>query len=343
MTVWWLVMTFVVLAAAGAAISGWLRHVLIRSSVLDRPNARSLHVEAVPRGGGLGFAVLVLAVEVALVVAGLLPREIGLALVGVGAGFAVLGWADDYQARPVSWRLLAQSVLAAAFALVVLRGAPAGLLAVVGYSLAFTLSLIAIVWFVNLFNFMDGADGFAGTQTLTAAAGAAVIFWISDEIGAALAMTALAGSSAGFLRWNWPPARIFMGDAGSYFVGFQFAAFMLIGAQSTVGIAPVLILSAPFVTDATLTLMRRMVARERWWQPHRSHVYQLLILGGCAPATLARRLAILNITVCWSLAFISATSTYRAVTCGLIAYAVTAIIWAVVFHFYRNSPDTPRV
>jgi Fuc2NAc and GlcNAc transferase len=137
------------------------------------------------------------------------------------------------------------------------------------------LAAFGIVWSTNLYNFMDGIDGIAGAEAVTCGLFGGLLLGATGERGLAAAAFALAAASAGFLAWNWHPARIFMGDAGSYFLGFTFAVLAV--ASERAGAVPLLawmVLLGVFVFDATATLVRRARRGERWHEAHRSHAYQ---------------------------------------------------------------------
>ncbi len=145
----------------------------------------------------------------------------------------------------------------------------------------FGLSLVGVVWAINLYNFMDGMDGFAATMGVIGFVALGVLGLLSGASGYAVSMTGIAGAAAGFLIFNFPPARIFMGDVGSTFLGYIMAAASLWGIKQQIFPfwAPLLIF-APFWLDATITLLRRLFRGERIWEAHRSHFYQRAVLAG---------------------------------------------------------------
>ena len=307
---------FVGAALLAAALLARLIPHLHAARVLDVPNARSLHGAPVPRGGGLAIAVVTLAVEAALVLAGELPLLPGLIVMVVGAGFAALGWADDRASRSVAARLAAQALLAALFVLGALPDASVTLRA---------LCWLALLWQVNLFNFMDGADGLAGVQTLCAGLGLAALLASLGADGAAWVALALAGAALGFLRHNWHPARVFLGDAGSYFIGFQLGALAAWSAPAGGLPGRALLLFAPFIVDASLTLLTRAARGEAVWRAHRDHAYQRLVTQrGWSPARLATGCALLNVLVCWPAAALAGA---WPVTASVFVYGLLAIIW----------------
>ncbi len=245
----------------------------------DEPNARSLHAQPVPRAGGIAIWAGYLP---AMWAGGYLPPAGIAGWVALGA-VAAVSLADDRRGVPAGIRL-AVHVGAAALVAVALVGA-AGALAVV-------LTTLGIAWSANLYNFMDGSDGLAGAMAVcgfgTLAAGAA----IADAPTGPLLVVAAA--TLPFLCVNWPPARMFMGDVGSVPLGFLAAASGVAGCAA--GVWPAwypLLAFLPFVVDATATLARRLLRRERVWQAHRSHYYQRFHqLGAGHRGTLAAAVAL---------------------------------------------------
>jgi UDP-N-acetylmuramyl pentapeptide phosphotransferase/UDP-N-acetylglucosamine-1-phosphate transferase len=236
-----------------------------RRIALDTPNERSLHDRAVPRTGGIAIAAGI-AAAVAL-------AQPGLAVTLGGAlALAVVCFADDVVGLPTLARLAAQ--LAAAAAVVVFQ---------FGYSepVLFAVFLFAIAWYANLYNFMDGSDGLAGGM---AAIGFGAYAAAAQAAGAgpfAALCASIAAAAVAFLVFNVHPARLFMGDAGSVPLGFLAGALGIYGW--TRGHWPIwfpLLVFAPFVCDATLTLLRRALRREHVWQAHREHYYQRLVRMG---------------------------------------------------------------
>ena len=317
----------VVATLACAGFIAWLIPRLQRAEVIDIPNDRSLHVAPVPRGAGLAIAVVVIALQLALILAGQWPGVAPVVTIAVAGGFAALGWADDRASRGVLLRFGIQAGLSSLF---VLWALPPELTL-----LERALLCVAVMWAVNLFNFMDGADGFAGVQALAASLGLGLVLAVLGQGGAALAAFALAGAVAGFLRWNWHPARIFLGDVGSYFIGFELAALVLSCGHDAAGVAPALILVAPFVVDASLTLLARALRGVPVWRAHREHVYQGLVLRGWSPARVSAALALILVGLCWPAAALSVT---HGPLPAVFVYGLLAIIWAWV----RRAMPSPR-
>jgi Fuc2NAc and GlcNAc transferase len=262
---------------AAALLTGLVRKFALARGVLDVPNRRSSHRQATPRGGGIAIVMSVTVALLFLAARGSLPRELLLALVGGGIAVAAVGFADDRYTVGAGPRLVIH-FLAAAWAVYWLGGLENVRIGadIVHFGwVGGVLAMLGIVWFLNLFNFMDGIDGIATCEAVFIAAAGALLSGDSD--GVAAAAWVFAASCAGFLPWNWPPAKIFMGDVGSGYLGYVLAVLGL-GAAHQHAAAPWtwLILSAVFLLDASVTLTRRLLRGERVYEAHRSHAYQWL-------------------------------------------------------------------
>ena len=234
---------------------------------VDRPNERSLHTKPVPRTGGLGIHAGVLATLLVSAVG--VPAIIIFLLLGL---IAVSAW-DDARGLPVLVRLIAQLLAGfAASAFMLLPEFGVGIVIVVA---------IGIAWMTNLYNFMDGSDGLAGGMTMFGFAAYGVAAWLSGNTAFASINFSIAAAAMAFLVFNFHPARIFMGDAGAAPLGFLAACLGIIGwLQSMWSWWFPLLIFAPFIVDASVTLMRRLVSRAKFWQAHRDHYYQRLIQMG---------------------------------------------------------------
>lgn len=269
----------------------------VAKNLVDVPNARSSHERPTPRGGGLSIAVPVSLALILLGVLGVLAREYVVVLGCCALGVAITGWIDDHGHVPPIIRLMVQVVSATVF-VVTIGGMPTLTLGVVQLQLGLTGSIIAvlgIVWSTNLFNFMDGTDGLAASEAVVVGAvGGGIALAIGSEtVGWSAVLCAVA--SAGFLGWNWPPAQIFMGDVGSGFLGFVFGG-LAVASESTGGFSALVwvVLLGFFVFDATATLARRILRRESWTRPHRSHAYQRLVANSRSHVWLLHRALALN-------------------------------------------------
>ena len=277
-----------------ALLTGVVRRLALSRGVLDVPNARSSHNKATPRGGGLavvaGFSGLIVFLDYTRIV----DVRLAAALLGGGLPVALVGLVDDYKSVPVGWRLAVHFAVAA-WAVVSL-GAPSTL----GWG-GSAFAVLAIVWAINLFNFMDGIDGIAGGEAVfVAAAGGGLCAAVGGAAAVSAAAFMLAGSCLGFLVWNWPPAKIFLGDVGSGFLGYCLAVLTLAAMRGspTAGWTWSILMGV-FLVDATVTLARRALQGARVHEAHRSHAYQFLARrwGSHLKVTLA--VGALNI--CWLL------------------------------------------
>ena len=277
--------TFVILGLAVVGFVAWvlaeaLRMHAQRIGLLDVPNQRSSHAMPTPRGGGLAIVACTLAAVLILNVSGRLPPKLTLTLMLGGGLVALIGAMDDRRGLPVYLRLCAHFVAAGVAAGFVgsIESLTIGQTTIsLGYA-RWPVTLISVVWFLNLFNFMDGIDGIATSEAVfMSAAGAMLAALNGAPVGIVVAMLVLAAASLGFLPLNWPPARMFMGDVGSGFLGFVVAVLALATIHSsTLSVWTWILLSGTFLTDATVTLLRRLARGESLHHAHRSHAYQSL-------------------------------------------------------------------
>ncbi|RZU99613.1 MraY family glycosyltransferase [Spiribacter vilamensis] len=258
-------------------LTGILRRYALRTDLMDIPNDRSSHEVPTPRGGGVAIVVVSLVGLVGLGLSAAMPITALLALGLGGAVVAGIGWLDDHRDVPARWRLLVHLV-AAAWVVVLARGAPPLALPGVSWEWGWFGAVVLVLfigWMLNLYNFMDGIDGIAGVEAITVAGPAAAMLWWLGALEWASVAALMASATLGFLAWNWPPAKIFMGDAGSGFIGFMLAALaVLTWADAGLSIWAWLILLGVFIVDATITLVRRAVRGEKFYEAHRSHAYQ---------------------------------------------------------------------
>ena len=292
-----------VVAALASFTAAWaVRRNAVRLGLIQTPNERSSHTIPTPGGGGVG---IVLGGSIATLAAAVTAPWPNLLLLVLALCVAAIGFYDDRKPIAARYRLSAQIVLSAlAIGLVV----PVGQLAtVIGLpipaALLAAIAVIATVYWINLFNFMDGIDGIAASQAIFMALAALALAALRTDLtdsGLNIMLLGLAAAALGFLALNWPPAKIFMGDAGSTYLGFMLAVLaMLTIAAGWLTLIQWAILGALFVTDATVTLIRRLLLRERVFEAHRRHAYQVLsrLWGGHLPVTLS----FIAINVAWLL------------------------------------------
>jgi Fuc2NAc and GlcNAc transferase len=272
--------------------TGILR-IYARRWLMDFPNERSSHVRPTPRGGGVAIVAVHMAGVVTCHLLGMIGAGLMVAFLAGGMLVAVVGFIDDHGHVPAGLRLLCHFT-AFVFPLYFLGGLPPvdfGWKTIDLGLIGSGMLLLYMVWYLNLFNFMDGIDGIASMQVLTMTLTAsALIVWRTDDYGAAMPLTLLATVTGGFLVWNWPPAKIFMGDAGSGYLGFSLGTLSLWTVIE--GWLPTwvwLILGGTFLADATVTLLVRARAKVALFEAHRSHAYQRLSRHwrGHLPVTLA--------------------------------------------------------
>ena len=264
--------------------------------LLDIPNNRSSHTVPTPRGGGLAIVIVLLMSGVVSLFLPQAPIDVLVCLLLATLAFSLLGWQDDKHDLPASVRFLIQ-LLIAVFASGWLLWA-----AVPGYSTSFALlallllSTLWIAWMANLYNFMDGIDGISAVESLILGATTSYWFAISGVASMAIICIAVAGASVGFMRWNWSPAKIFMGDVGSLALGAFFAIIAIIGTtRLDIPLLAFLILYAVYLADSGVTLLHRIIKREKWWQAHRSHFYQRAVQSGFSHAQVSLSVMALNI------------------------------------------------
>ncbi len=265
-------------------LTSFLRRYALSRQLIDIPNSRSSHSTPTPRGGGVAIVLVFLIGLPILSKLDIIPISTLWALLGAGTGSAVIGFLDDHGHIPARWRLLAH-FSSATWGLYCLGGFPPLLINLpFGYEplvfnlgwLGQLLGLFYLVWLLNLYNFMDGIDGLASLQAITTCIGGALLYVLTSENYApALLPLLLASAVSGFLIWNFPPAKIFMGDACSGFLGLILGLFSIQAAWlNPLFLWSWLILLGVFIVDATLTLLRRFLQGEKVYEAHRSHAYQ---------------------------------------------------------------------
>lgn len=318
-----------------AALLTWLmlRYSLARD-ILDIPNERSSHVRPVPRGGGVAIVISFLTGIAILWNMSLLESAVFLALVGAGSVLAITGFIDDYGHIAARWRLIIH-FLAVGWLLFWLDGLPPLMLFGVSYDLGWSghlLALIALVWLLNLFNFMDGIDGIAGMEALLTSlvAGLLMVFLLGRQDIAILHIL-MSVAVAGFLIWNLPPAKIFMGDVGSGFIGIILGALALFSTHIEAKMLWVwLILLGIFIVDSSYTLIRRLLRGDRVYEAHCSHAYQNA--ASKHNSHLVVTLAVLAINLFWLVpwSFVVALGLVDGLIGVLFAYS--PLLWLVWFY-----------
>ncbi|PZW95453.1 Fuc2NAc and GlcNAc transferase [Pseudomonas sp. 478] len=331
MIYWWLIPA---VAGVSLVLTAALRRYALARSIIDIPNARSSHSVPTPRGGGVAIVLAFLLVLPILAWAQLVTVPVLVAIGGAGALVAIVGFMDDHGHIAARWRLLGH-FCAAAWSLFWLGGLPP--VSVFGMSLDLgwigcILAAFYLVWMLNLYNFMDGIDGIASVEAISACFGACLLYWFGGFESLMWVPALLAMAVGGFLFWNFPPARIFMGDAGSGFLGVVLG---VISIQAS-WVSPQLlwawlILLGVFIVDATFTLIRRLVRGDKVYEAHRSHGYQFASrkVGRHLPVTLG--VVVINLVWLLPIAFCVGVLGLDGLL-GLVLAYVPLVLLAVKFH-----------
>lgn len=279
------------LALLGLSVAGltWLATrtvlgLLVRRAILDRPNARSSHDTPTPRGGGIAVVAVLIPAWIAAALLGGAP--VPWLVLGATALLAAVSWRDDLKSLGILWRFGVQ-ILAVAIGMASIDGLVfRGLLPPWLDALA---AGFLWLWFVNLYNFMDGIDGIAAVETASIGGGVALVALGAavGPAGAAAWGIVLAAAALGFLPWNWQRAKLFLGDVGSVPLGYV-AGWLLLSMAAAGAWKAALILPLYYLADATITLLRRLRRGEKVWQAHREHYYQRAVQGGMSHAAVVR-------------------------------------------------------
>jgi UDP-N-acetylmuramyl pentapeptide phosphotransferase/UDP-N-acetylglucosamine-1-phosphate transferase len=325
--------TAFVVALLGARV--YLRVAPARA--LDLPNPRSSHTQPVLRGGGLAIiAGFLSGLAVWLMEGGSLsPRALGW-LTGALL-VALVSYVDDLRSLPALPRLLTH--IAGALILTAL-GAQISDLAVVPLAFAY------VVVFTNVYNFMDGIDGLAAAQAVVGGMALAIAGAVVNNPVVSVAGALLAAGMLGFVRYNLPPARLFMGDVGSTFVGFSFAGLMLLASIGVGGgklpISFGIVVFAPFLFDSLVTLVRRVLRGERWYAAHRTHYYQRLVSGGLSHGQVTLLYAGLAVLAAAAALLGLYVSDLMRLVVGVVPYLLMLGVVAIVGRLEQPNP-TPTV
>lgn len=327
----WLVFAAVLIASL---LMTWvLRRYALSRSLMDIPNVRSSHSVPTPRGGGVAIVLTYLVALLFVAINGLISWSASWPLLGAGVLVAIVGFLDDHGHIAARWRLLAH-FSAAAWALFCIGGLPT--IRLVGFELnlgwlGHLLAILYLVWMLNLYNFMDGIDGIASIEAVCACAGACLVYGLTGHQSLIFAPMLLAVAVTGFLYWNFPPARIFMGDAGSGFLGVVIGVLSLQAAWAAPELLWVwLILLGVFIVDATFTLGRRLLRGDKVYEAHRSHGYQYASrqAGRHLPVTLA----VAAINLLWLLPIAVGVGMGLDGLSGLLLAYAPLVLLAIKFH-----------
>jgi Fuc2NAc and GlcNAc transferase len=292
--------------------------------MLDIPNERSSHDVPKPTSGGLAIVLNVMAVMLWMGLAGderIVLFSVLLLLI------ALVGLADDIKSLGITFRAISYMFLSLMLILFYSNTQEHGLNAWWVISLA----TLGIFWTINMYNFMDGTDGFAATQLLIVSVPVAIMLYSSELYNFAYLLFILASATLGFLYWNLPPAKIFMGDVGSCSIGFILGGYIYITYENSIlSIFIWLILLSVFIVDSTLTLALRLVQGEKWYKAHCDHAYQKYIRLGHSHRQLLNKLIIIGIILLWPCAFLVYYVPQSSVSITVLVYLLVVAGWGYI-------------
>ena len=291
----------------------------LRYSVLDLPNHRSLHENPTPRGGGLSIVLLVVVCLLTLYYVDLINLDTLLILFIPLCITAFIAYIDDHKPIPILIRALFYFVAAGVFFYL----AQPGLSGVVVFLL-----IVSIVWMINLFNFMDGVDGLAAVETITTAGFAMLLFYKLQIDSLFWLSLVIVFASIGFLIRNWAPARIFLGDVGSCTLGLLLSMIAIISyLEYNISLAVWLVLLSVFIADASFTLLKRFLNRDKWYRAHKEHAYQRLVMSGYSHARVSKYVLCINIILLWPAAYWVYLHPEHSIIVVFLNYGILAILW----------------
>ena len=315
-----------------AALVWAIRPLLVRVA-LAKPNARSSHRIPTPQGGGIAVIVATLAAAIAVIaLAGTADMKIPLAVFGATLFIAAVGFADDIRSIAVVPRLLLQGLAVAA----VLLATPESVRIALACPLWIERGLLFLagLWFVNLVNFMDGLDLMTVAEIVPVTGALVVLGWLGEfPAPATVAAAALLGAMLGFAPFNRPVAKIFLGDVGSLPIGLL-AGWCLLQLAWHQHVAAALLLPLYYLTDATVTLLRRVARREPFWAAHRSHFYQRATDNGFSVSRVVSEVFALNLVLA-ALAIGSVMTSSPALS-GLLLVAGAVATALLMYRFSRR-------
>lgn len=319
---------FLVAFVASAALTCLLRLYAIRNNVLDIPVNRSSHTIPTPRGGGVAIVITLIVLLFGTYLLGLISVNMMLALIVPGFIIAVIGFLDDHGHIDAKLRL-SFHFISAGLGLYFLGGFPD--INILGFNIqvpviGIIFGLLFLVWMLNLYNFMDGINGIAGVEAVTFSVLSFVIIYFTEptllDNGLSVLLMVLGGASLGFLIWNFPVAKIFMGDAGSGFLGITIGLTVLLITRenSTLFLSEIILLGI-FIVDATITLIRRVGRKQKPFEAHSSHCYQIVARHFQSHARTTTAVLAINLLWLAPLAFLAANSYLDGTMALLIAWA----------------------
>ena len=325
-----------------ASMTYKLIHLFRATDLVDVPNERSSHIVLTPKGGGLSIVILTL---ITLVVLSLNHHENINFSISMMVGLIVIattGFFDDIYNISILRRVVLYGL--AIFASIIIlepeQKIMIGNISVEFGSIAYVVYAIYIFWVLNLFNFMDGTDGYVAVQTLTTSIFSCLMLIGMVNVHESILLLVIFSSTLGFLVWNWAPAKIFMGDVGSCSLGFIFALFSIFTeSHGYLSISIWLILLSPFIGDATLTLFKRVISGETWYQAHNGHAYQKLYQLGMSHKKIALGLLAMNTFFVLPIAYYAQLNSEIEIYFLIACYTIIGLIWVLISRYYYKYKD----
>lgn len=334
---WMTLVTFI----TAFILTGLMRVYALKKNILDNPNERSSHTIPTPRGGGMAIVVTYLSVLIILLSLDYFSITTGLTLIGAGLGIAVLGFLDDHGHINSMIRLLIHFIIAGSIVFA-LGGFSETVLFNGHVFLGWFANIIAIlflVWLLNLYNFMDGINGIASIEAITTVFSIGIIYWGLNTELMYQPLLLLAASVFGFMLWNFPKAKIFMGDAGSGFLGLILGIFALIALKYSAALfCAWIICLGVFIVDATFTLIRRVLNGQKMYDAHRSHAYQHAAQKYKGHTVTSLAVCLINLIWLFPMAYLASQNYLMPELILLIAYT-PLIILAVYYKAGKADYD----
>ncbi|WP_446890105.1 MraY family glycosyltransferase [Acinetobacter lwoffii] len=315
------------------AMTYFMRAYALKKNIIDNPNERSSHSVPTPRGGGVAVVCSYLLALAVLIYSQQLTVHIGLTLTAAGFVIALLGFLDDHGHINSMLRLAVHFLVA--IGVVISLGGFSEITAFNGLQLGFIANIIAVlflVWLLNLYNFMDGINGIASVEAITTVVSMAIMYYVLNTTLNSDILWLLAACIFGFLLWNFPKAKIFMGDACSGFLGLTLGILALIALKENLALfCAWIICLGVFVVDATYTLIKRVLSGYKMYDAHRSHSYQILSrkCGSHTPVTLA--VAAINLLWLFPIAYITVTQPWAYPELAVLIAYIPLLIVAIKF------------
>jgi len=308
----------------------FIREYSIKNKLFDIPNNRSSHTLPTPKSGGVAIVITMLITIMSLAFYDFIDINITLSMIIGLSIVAVTGLIDDLKNLSIKNRVVAY-IVSVVISLYLIGGL--NNISINNYNIhlsdaGYIVSLLFMFWIINLYNFMDGTDGFAAIQTISACLFICYLLFISDNAPFFTLVFCLLSSTIAFLYWNWSPAKIFMGDVGSCSIGFLFGVLAIYTeGQGMIPISVWLILLAPFIGDATFTLFKRILNREKWYKAHNSHAYQKFYQARVSHRQLAIGLLVINVLITWPCAYVANFNKNLEFAMILLSYSIIGGVW----------------